>query len=80
MNFVEILPIHIKTCKNIIESEGNCFKLRCYECPFTWFNAPNRIHCKQNGYSTTLGNLKDNKKVESAKRFLELVGDDNIGL
>ena len=66
-------PKYIESCNKIIEY-GNCKNIQfCTECPFHWYNLTKEFaDCTEYGNSTDCL-LKDEKLVESAKEFKELV-------
>ena len=66
-------PEYIESCNSII-SHGNCKDVEfCVKCPFHWYNLTKEFaDCTE--YSDTNDcMLKDDKLVQSAKQFLELV-------
>jgi hypothetical protein len=67
-------PEYVESCNSII-SHGNCKDVEfCVKCPFHWYNLTKEFaDCTE--YSDTNDCiLKDDKLVQSAKEFLELVG------
>lgn len=45
-SFKEIREEYIETCKKLIESEGDCKDIPCYDCPFNTYNlVGNYSHC-----------------------------------
>ena len=66
-------PKYIESCNKIIEY-GNCKNIQfCTECPFHWYNLTKEFaDCTE--YSDTNDCMfKDDKLVQNAKQFLELV-------
>ena len=66
-------PEYIESCNSII-SHGNCKDVKsCIKCPFHWHNLTKEFaDCTE--YSDTNDCvLQDDKLVQSAKQFLELV-------
>lgn len=45
-SFKEIREEYIETCKKLIENEGDCKGIPCYDCPFNTYNlVGNYSHC-----------------------------------
>lgn len=73
--FKNIIPVHVKTCKKIINQNGNCMGISCFDCPFCWLNSHklNPTNCLELGYCSSLdADKNDELLVKNAKEFLEM--------
>lgn len=86
-DFKEILPVHIESCKRLIEFAGDCTSARifnsplfldlCSRCPFNFYNSTNNKNCLDNDYSREIEKFKNDKKlIENCKKFINLFEKD----
>lgn len=74
-DFKEILPEHIRACKEIIKNNNDCTEIVCEECHFSGKNATNGLLCNENEYRRFLLERESGEEktvVKSAKKFIEL--------
>lgn len=74
--FRRILPKHFKTCRKLIEAQGNCKAagVKCPDCPFnSKNNAVTGWACWVVGHCNILAQEKgpDEKLIQSCKEFID---------
>lgn len=73
-DFKIITKKHLKTCKKLVEREGACSGILCFDCPFNINNASNNESCAKNGYASSELDYreKDLATEQSAKAFIKM--------
>lgn len=65
-DFKEILPVHIESCKSILEQKGGCLGIDCCQCPFHSENSE-KYDCEEGSKDVISG---------QARHFLNLFEKD----
>lgn len=78
-DFKEILPVHIESCKKILDDGKDCNWVECKECPFSAANSANEKSCNESEYRRYLSDCESEKEstvVKNAKEFIESFKND----
>ena len=73
-DFKKITEKHIETARELINTNGMCENIKCYDCPFDEFNNKKGLGCGKAGYATHGASCygEDEKLLQSANDFLEM--------
>jgi hypothetical protein len=71
-DFVNITPKHIEYAKKIIKEHGNCYSIKCKDCPFYTDNLDVHIRIMKE-YLNIYFDTSNNTLVEMCKDFLKLI-------
>lgn len=74
-DFKEINEEYLRTCKKIIENNGDCKSVKCWDCPFGIYNLTSRyMYCGDYLYPdySVFYTCKDKITLMKAKMFVEM--------
>lgn len=73
-DFKKITEKHVETARELINTNGMCENIKCYDCPFDEFNNKKGLGCGKAGYATHGASCygEDEKLLQSANDFLEM--------